>query len=92
MADEIDLTVVCDILREMQRNLREDLFFAGVFGSRDTGFRAAASGVSPEAMSEISREQVEWTWAGLCDVLGVPVDIEVEDLDDLLERSENYVG
>ena len=86
------LPTVCEILRELQRGFREDPFFAGVFGSRDTGFRAASSGVSPEAMSDISREQVEWTWAGVCDLLGVPVDIDVEDIDDLLDSSPTYSG
>ena len=88
----MDMAVVCEILRELQRGFREDPFFAEVFGSRDTGFRAASSGVKPEAMSDVSREQVEWTWAGLCERLGVPVDIEVEDIDDLLEMSPNYTG
>ena len=87
---EISLAVVCEILREMQRGFREDPFFADVFGSRDTGFRAASSGVDPAAMSQTSLEQVEWTWAGLCELLGVPVDIDVEDVDDLLEQSPNY--
>ena len=87
---EQQLDIACEILRELQRGFREDPFFADVFGSRDTGFRAASSGVGAASMSDISREQVEWTWAGVCDVLGVPVDIEVEDIDDLLEHSPNY--
>jgi hypothetical protein len=92
MDDAMDMDMVCEILRELQRGFREDPFFAELFGSRDTGFRAASSGVAPEAMSDVSREQIAWTWAGLCERLGVPVDIEVEDIDDLLETSPTYTG
>lgn len=86
------MPTVCEILRELQRGLREDPFFAEVFGSRDTGFRAASSGVQWEAMSEVSREQVEWSWAGVCELLGVPVDIDVDDIDDLLDASTTYTS
>jgi hypothetical protein len=83
-------STVCEILRELQRSFREEPFFADVFGSRDTGFRAASNGVAPEAMSDVSREQIEWTWAGVCELLGVPVDVDVEDIDDLLDASPTY--
>lgn len=86
------LAVICEILRDLQRDTREDPFFADLFGSRDTGFRAASSGVRPDAMSDISREQVLWTWAGLCELLGLPEDVESEDVDDLLDQSPTYSG
>lgn len=86
------LAIICEILRDLQRNNREEPFFADLFGSRDTGFRAASSGVRPEAMSDISREQVLWTWTGLCELLEVPVDVEVDDVDDLLDLSPVYDG
>jgi hypothetical protein len=84
------MDTISEILRELQRGLREDPFFAELFGSRDTGFRAASSGVRGDALSDISREQIEWTWAGLCELLQVPVDIEVDDVDELLELSPVY--
>lgn len=87
-----DLATKCEILKELQRNLREDPFFADLFGSRDTGFRAASSGVSTEAMTDVSVEQVEWSWAGLCELLEVPVDVDVADVDELLEISDVYEG
>lgn len=87
-----DLATKCDILRELQRSLREDPFFAEVFGTRDTGFRAASSGVAPEAMSDISVEQVEWSWLGVCACLDVPADADVETLEDLLDLSATYDG
>jgi len=90
MDDTVDLAMVCEVLRELQRGFREEPFFAEVMGSRDTGFRAASSGVDPSAMSDISREQIEWTWDGVCELLGVPIDIDIEDIDDLLEQSPNY--
>ena len=90
MAQDLDLAQICDVLKELQRGFREDPFFAELFGTRDTGFRAASSGVAPEALSDISREQIEWTWQGLCDLLGVPIDVDVEDLDDLLDQSTTF--
>ena len=87
-----DLATKRDILRELQRSLREDPFFADLFGSRDTGFRAASAGVAVDAMSDISIEQIEWSWQGLCECLGVPVDSDVETVDDLLDLSETYSG
>ena len=87
---DVDLVVASEILRELQRGFREDPFFAEVFGSRDTGFRAAASGVRPDAMSDVSREQVLWTWVGVCELLAVPVDFDVQDVDDLLDASSTY--
>ena len=92
MASTVDLDVACEILRELQRSYREEPFFAGLFGSRDTGFRAASSGVKADAMSDISREQVEWTWLGLCELLGVSPDVDVADVDDLLELSDEFDG
>ena len=92
MSSTTDLVIVCEILREMQRSYREEPFFADLFGSRDTGFRAASSGVTPEAMSDISREQIVWSWLGLCELLGVAADIDVADVDDLLEASEAFDG
>lgn len=90
MATTPDLDVVCDLLRELQRSHREDPFFAELFGSRDTGFRAASSGVKPEALSDVSREQIEWTWIGLCELLQVPSDVDVDEVDDLLDASAVY--
>ena len=92
MTSHPDLDIVCEILRELQRNFREDPFFADVFGSRDTGFRAASSGVRAEAMSDISREQVLWSWLGVCELLAVPADVDAADVDDLLEMSPTYEG
>ena len=92
MTSHPDLDTVCEILRELQRNFREDPFFADVFGSRDTGFRAASSGVRAEAMSDISREQVLWSWLGVCELLAVPADVDAADVDDLLEMSPTYEG
>mgnify|MGYP006271722979 FL=1 len=90
MAQDLDLGKVCDMLKELQRGFREEPFFAELFGSRDTGFRAASSGAAPEALSDISREQIEWTWLGLCELLGVRTDVEAEDLDDLLDQSTTF--
>ena len=90
MAQDLDLAQICDVLKELQRGFREDPFFAELFGTRDTGFRAASSGVAPEALSDISREQIEWTWLGLCDLLGVSIDVDIEDLDDLLDQSTTF--
>lgn len=87
-----DLATKAEILRELQRSLREDPFFAELFGTRDTGFRAASSGVAVEAMSDISVEQIEWSWLGLCELLEVPSDTDVESVDDLLDLSERYSG
>ena len=87
-----DLGIVCEILRELQRSYREEPFFADLFGSRDTGFRAASSGVKPDAMSDISREQVEWTWLGLCQLLKVSPDVDVSDVDDLFDLSDEFDG
>ncbi len=84
------LDVKCEILRELQRDLREEPFFAELFGTRDTGFRAASSGVAVDALTPISVEQVEWSWSGLCELLDVPVDIDVETVDDLLEASDAF--
>jgi hypothetical protein len=41
-------------------------------------------------MSEISVEQVEWSWSGLCAALGVPEDSTAETLDDLFDSSDLY--
>jgi hypothetical protein len=92
VATGIDLGIASEVLRELQRSCREEPFFAERFGSRDTGFRAACSGVKPDAISVISREQVEWTWLGLCELLRVSPDVDVADVDDLLDLSEEYHG
>lgn len=92
MSPALNLTTVCEILRDLQRDCREEPFFKDLFASRASGFIAASSAVRPELMSAISVEQVEWSWAGLCELLDVPLDVDVDSLDDLLDVSDAYSG
>jgi hypothetical protein len=90
MRTDTNVPAVCGVLRELQRDYREDPFVAELFKVRSAGFIAASSAIKPELMSDISVEQAEWSWVGLCEVLDVPVDTEVDSLEDLFDLSELY--
>jgi hypothetical protein len=90
LSTDPNFPAVCEMLRELQRDYREDPFFAELFKTRSAGFIAASSAIKPELMSDISVEQVEWSWVGLCEQLDVPSDTGVETLEDLLDLSDQY--
>lgn len=85
-----DLAVVCAILRDLQRDHREEPFFAELFAVRGPGFLAASSAVSADRLTPVSVEHITGAWDGLTSLLGVPRDIEVEELEDLLDESPTY--
>ena len=90
MSDYADLAVVCEVLRDLQRDHREEPYFAEVFAARGAGFLAASGAVSVDRLSAVSVGHITLAWHALCDLLGVPPDIEVEDLDQLLDESPTY--
>jgi hypothetical protein len=87
---EPDLTVVREVLRDLQRDHREEPFFAELFSTRATGFIAATGAARAETFSEVSIEQMTHSWDGLCDLLGVARDVDVADLEQLLDLSDAY--
>jgi hypothetical protein len=88
----LDLVVVREVLRDLQRDYREDPFFADLFSTRATGFLAATGAARAESLSAVSVAEMTHSWQGLCERLGVPHDVEVADLDELLELSDVYDG
>lgn len=90
--DQPDLAVVCEVLRDLQRDHREEPFFAELFAVRGPGFLAASSAVSVDRLTPVSIEHVTAAWDGLTALLGVPSDVEVEDLEQLLDESPAYDG
>jgi len=69
---ELDLTVVREVLRDLQRDHREEPFFAELFATRATGFIAATGAARAETLSDVSIEQMTHSWDGLCALLDVP--------------------
>lgn len=92
MTDDLDLAVVCGILRDLQRDHREEPFFAELFAVRGPGFLAASSAVSADRLTPVSVDHITGAWDGLVALLGVDRGIEVEDLEDLLDASPTYPG
>lgn len=92
MTDDLDLAVVCEVLRDLQRDHREEPFFAEVFAVRGAGFLAASSAVSVERLSDVSVEHITGAWDAVCALLGLPRDVRVEDLEELLDESPTYDG
>lgn len=90
--DELDLVMVRAVLGDLQRDFREDPFFAELFATRATGFLAATGSVRAEEFSAVSAEAMAWSWQGLCELLGVPTSSRVDDLEELLDRSDRYPG
>jgi hypothetical protein len=86
----MDMGQVREVLRDLQRDHREEPFFAELFATRATGFIAATGAARAESLSDVSIEQMTHSWQGLCALLDVPEDIAVDDLDDLLEASPTY--
>ena len=86
------LSVVCEVLRDLQRDHREEPFFAELFSVRGAGFLAASSAVSVDRLTPVSIEHITGAWDGLTALLGVPGDVEVEDLEQLLDESSVYDG
>jgi hypothetical protein len=86
----MDMGQVREVLRDLQRDHREEPFFAELFATRATGFIAATGAARAESFSDVSIEQMTHSWQGLCTLLDVSEDIEVDDLDDLLEASPTY--
>lgn len=92
MPDDLDLAVVCEILRDLQRDHREEPFFAELFAVSGPGFLAASSAVGVDRLTPISVGHITGAWDGLVALLGVPRDLEVEDLEQLLDDSPVYDG
>lgn len=90
MTDDLDLAVVCSILRDLQRDHREEPFFAELFAARGPGFLAASSAVSADRLTPVSVEHITGAWDGLTALLGVPRDLVVDDLEQLLDESPTY--
>lgn len=86
----MDMGQVREVLRDLQRDHREEPFFAELFATRATGFIAATGAARAESFSDVSVEQMTHSWQGLCTLLDVPEDIQVDDLDDLLDASPTY--
>jgi hypothetical protein len=86
----IDIGLVREVLRDLQRDHREEPFFAELFATRATGFIAATGAARAETLSAVSVEQMTYSWEGLCALLEVPVDVDASDLEDLLDRSPTY--
>lgn len=91
-ADDLDLAVVREVLRDLQRDHREEPFFAELFSTRATGFLAATGAARDGSLSAVSVEEMTHSWDGLCALLGVPRDSDVADLEELLDLSETYGG
>ena len=89
---ELDLGVVREVLRDLQRDHREEPFFAELFATRSTGFIAATGAARAETFSAVSTEQMTHSWDGLCALLGVDRDVDVADLEELLDLSDTYEG
>ena len=89
---EIDISVVREVLRDLQRDHREEPFFAELFSTRATGFIAATGAARAETFSAVSIEAMTHSWVGLCALLDVPSDVDVADLDELLDLSTTYDG
>ena len=70
--DQPDLAVVCEVLRDLQRDHREEPFFAELFAVRGPGFLAASSAVSVDRLTPVSIEHITAAWDGLTALLGVP--------------------
>jgi hypothetical protein len=87
---EPDLDLVREILRDLQRDYREDPFFVELFSTRGSGFIAATGAARAEGLSEVSVEAMLFSWDGLCALLEVDRDADVAELDDLLELSDVY--
>ena len=86
----MDLGRVREVLRDLQRDHREEPFFAELFATRATGFIAATGAARADTFSDVSIEQMTHSWQGLCILLDVPEDIDVDDLDELLDASPSY--
>jgi hypothetical protein len=86
----MDMGHVREVLRDLQRDHREEPFFAELFATRATGFIAATGAARAESFSDVSIEQMTHSRQGLCALLDVPEDIDVDDLDDLLDASPTY--
>jgi hypothetical protein len=87
-----DIGRVREVLRDLQRDHREEPFFAELFSTRATGFIAATGAARAETFSDVSIEQMTYSWEGLCALLAVSPDVRATDLEDLLDQSPTYDG
>ena len=85
-----EIEAVREILGDLQRDHREEPLFAELFATRATGFIAATGASRAATFSDVSVEQMTWSWQGLCELLGLPTDVDVADLEDLLDLSPVY--